>query len=61
MVRLIDGLLEPEAGEIYISGDLLTSDNVWDKRSEIGMVFQNPDNQIVSSMVEDEVAFGPET
>ena len=41
VVRLIDGLLEPEAGEIYISGDLLTSDNVWDKRSEIGMVSES--------------------
>ena len=60
VVRLIDGLLEPEAGEIYISGDLLTSDNVWDKRSEIGMVFQNPDNQFVGATVEDDVAFGLE-
>ena len=40
VVRLIDGLLEPESGQIYISGDLLTPENVWDKRSEIGMVFQ---------------------
>ena len=37
VVRLIDGLLEPESGEIYISGDLLTPENVWDKRSEIGI------------------------
>ena len=59
-VRLIDGLLEAESGDIIISGDKLTADNVWEKRRQIGMVFQNPDNQIVSSMVEDEVAFGPE-
>ena len=60
VVRLIDGLLEPESGEIYISGDLLTPENVWDKRSEIGMVFQNPDNQFVGATVEDDVAFGLE-
>ena len=58
VVRLIDGLLEPESGQIYISGDLLTPENVWDKRSEIGMVFQNPDNQFVGATVEDDVAFG---
>ena len=60
VVRLIDGLLEPESGQIYISGDLLTPENVWDKRSEIGMVFQNPDNQFVGATVEDDVAFGLE-
>lgn len=60
VVRLIDGLLEPESGEIYISGDLLTPENVWEKRSEIGMVFQNPDNQFVGATVEDDVAFGLE-
>ena len=60
VVRLIDGLLELESGQIYISGDLLTPENVWDKRSEIGMVFQNPDNQFVGATVEDDVAFGLE-
>ncbi|HEL1906978.1 TPA: energy-coupling factor transporter ATPase [Streptococcus suis] len=59
-VRLIDGLLEAESGNIYIDGDVLTIDNVWDKRRLIGMVFQNPDNQFVGATVEDDVAFGLE-
>ncbi|HEL1780012.1 energy-coupling factor ABC transporter ATP-binding protein [Streptococcus suis] len=59
-VRLIDGLLEAESGDIYIDGDALTIDNVWDKRCLIGMVFQNPDNQFVGATVEDDVAFGLE-
>lgn len=59
-VRLIDGLLEAESGAIYIDGDALTVDNVWDKRRLIGMVFQNPDNQFVGATVEDDVAFGLE-
>lgn len=59
-VRLIDGLLEAESGEIYIAGDQLTVENVWEKRRHIGMVFQNPDNQFVGATVEDDVAFGLE-
>ncbi|MCD1277604.1 energy-coupling factor ABC transporter ATP-binding protein [Streptococcus sinensis] len=59
-VRLIDGLLEAESGDIIISGDKLTADNVWEKRRQIGMVFQNPDNQFVGVTVEDDVAFGLE-
>lgn len=59
-VRLIDGLLEAESGDILISGDKLTVDNVWEKRRQIGMVFQNPDNQFVGATVEDDVAFGLE-
>lgn len=59
-VRLIDGLLEAESGEIFIAGDRLTAENVWEKRRHIGMVFQNPDNQFVGATVEDDVAFGLE-
>jgi energy-coupling factor transport system ATP-binding protein len=59
-VRLIDGLLEAESGDIIIAGDKLTVDNVWEKRRQIGMVFQNPDNQFVGATVEDDVAFGLE-
>ena len=59
-VRLIDGLLEAESGEIVIDGQLMSSENVWDLRRQIGMVFQNPDNQFVGATVEDDVAFGLE-
>ena len=59
-VRLIDGLLEAESGEIVINGQRLTEENVWNIRRQIGMVFQNPDNQFVGATVEDDVAFGLE-
>ena len=59
-IRLIDGLLEAESGEIWIDGQLLSSENVWNLRRQIGMVFQNPDNQFVGATVEDDVAFGLE-
>ena len=59
-VRLIDGLLEAESGEIVIAGARLTAENIWEKRRHIGMVFQNPDNQFVGATVEDDVAFGLE-
>ncbi|HGA0762631.1 TPA: energy-coupling factor ABC transporter ATP-binding protein [Streptococcus agalactiae] len=59
-VRLIDGLLEAESGQIIIDGQELTEDNVWELRHKISMVFQNPDNQFVGATVEDDVAFGLE-
>lgn len=59
-VRLIDGLLGAESGQIIIDGQELTEDNVWELRHKIGMVFQNPDNQFVGATVEDDVAFGLE-
>lgn len=59
-VRLIDGLLEAESGEIVIDSQRLTEENVWNIRRQIGMVFQNPDNQFVGATVEDDVAFGLE-
>ncbi|WP_368863796.1 energy-coupling factor ABC transporter ATP-binding protein [Streptococcus agalactiae] len=59
-VRLIDGLLEAESGQIIIDGQELTEDNDWELRHKIGMVFQNPDNQFVGATVEDDVAFGLE-
>lgn len=58
--RLIDGLMAATSGDIIIDGATLTTDNVWQLRQKIGMVFQNPDNQFVGSTVEDDVAFGME-
>lgn len=60
LARLIDGLLEPGQGKIWIDGLPLNEDHIWDIRSKIGMVFQNPDNQFVGATVEDDVAFGLE-
>ncbi|MCU9533838.1 energy-coupling factor ABC transporter ATP-binding protein [Streptococcus sp. CSL10205-OR2] len=60
MVRLIDGLLEAESGDIFVLNQKLTEENIWDIRQKIGMVFQNPDNQFVGSTVEDDVAFSLE-
>ena len=61
LARCLNGLLLPTEGEILVDGmDTNDDDLIWDIRKKIGMVFQNPDNQIVSAMVEDEVAFGPE-
>ena len=60
VVRLIDGLLEAESGEIYVDGKQLTHETIWEIRSKIGIVFQNPDNQFVGATVEDDVAFGLE-
>jgi energy-coupling factor transport system ATP-binding protein len=59
-VRLIDGLLAAESGDIFVENELLTEENVWNIRQKIGMVFQNPDNQFVGATVEDDVAFGLE-
>ena len=59
-VRLIDGLLEAESGDIVIDGQQLNEENVWNIRRQIGMVFQNPDNQFVGATVEDDVVFGLE-
>ena len=58
--RLIDGLLLAESGDIHIAGKKLTEENIWEIRQDIGMVFQNPDNQFVGATVEDDVAFGLE-
>ncbi len=61
LAKLLNVLLLPDKGEVSVDG-LLTSDkiNTWKIRQKIGMVFQNPDNQLVATMVEDDVAFGPE-
>ena len=58
--KMMNGLLEASSGEIYIDGQLLTEDTVYEARRKVGMVFQNPDNQFVGTTVEDDIAFGLE-
>lgn len=60
IAKLMNGLLFPQQGEIFINGRLLTQESVWDIRRDVGMVFQNPDNQFVGATVQDDVAFGME-
>ncbi|MCQ4635455.1 energy-coupling factor transporter ATPase [Anaerovorax odorimutans] len=61
LAKNINALLLPSSGAVYVNGyDTRKEENVWDIRQSAAMVFQNPDNQIVSSIVEDDVAFGPE-
>lgn len=66
MAKLLNMILTPESGAIYVDGQLVSTsdepdmDTVFAVRRKIGMVHQNPDNQIVSSIVEEDVAFGPE-
>lgn len=60
LAKTMNGLIEPTSGEVWVDGEKLTLENLWDVRSKIGMVFQNPDNQFVGAMVEDDVAFGME-
>lgn len=61
LARHLNALLLPTEGELIVEG-LRTSDagRVWDIRQKVGMVFQNPDNQLVAAVVEEDVAFGPE-
>ena len=61
LARHLNGLLLPTAGQVWVDG-LLTSDSrhLWQVRQRVGMVFQNPENQLVASTVEEDVAFGPE-
>lgn len=60
MAKLMSGLLFPQQGEVRIKRDILTEENIWDIRAQIGMVFQNPDNQFVGATVQDDVAFSLE-
>ncbi|MEG0473275.1 MAG: energy-coupling factor ABC transporter ATP-binding protein [Solibacillus sp.] len=60
MAKLMCGLLFPEQGEVRVKRDVLTEENLWGIRSQIGMVFQNPDNQFVGATVQDDVAFSLE-
>lgn len=60
IAKLMNGLLFPDEGTIYVHGIEVTLDTVWDVREKVGMVFQNPDNQFVGTTVRDDVAFGLE-
>ncbi|MDE5729128.1 MAG: energy-coupling factor transporter ATPase, partial [Clostridia bacterium] len=61
LARLLNGLLEADEGSINVLGlDLKEGKNAVEVRKHVGIVFQNPDNQMVASIVEDDVAFGPE-
>lgn len=60
IAKLMNGLLFPQEGEILINGKRVNEETVWDIRKDVGMVFQNPDNQFVGTTVQDDVAFGME-
>lgn len=61
LAKLINALFIPKKGQVLVDGfDTKDDKSVWDIRSRAGMVFQNPDNQLVATVVEDDVAFGPE-
>ena len=61
LAKSLNGLLLPTSGKVFIDGlDTAAPENTWNVRQKVAMVFQNPDNQIVSAIVEDDVAFGPE-
>ncbi|NLW37975.1 MAG: energy-coupling factor transporter ATPase [Peptococcaceae bacterium] len=61
LARHFNALLLPTRGQVLVDGlDTALPENLWEIRRRVGMVFQNPDNQIVSTLVEEDVAFGPE-
>ena len=61
LAKLLNGQIFPKSGDIWISGmNTKDQDKIWDIREKCSMVFQNPDNQMVATTVENEVAFGPE-
>lgn len=60
LAKTVNGLIEPDSGEVAVGGLELNEKNVWSIREMVGMVFQNPDNQFVGSTVQDDVAFGLE-
>lgn len=60
LAKAINGLHLPQKGTVHVGGKELSEETVWDIRRQVGMVFQNPDNQFVGATVEDDVAFGLE-
>lgn len=62
LAKHMNAILLPSGGTVYVDGIDTQSDEQWlDVRRTVGMVFQNPDNQIVANVVEEDVAFAPET
>ncbi|EON70964.1 energy-coupling factor ABC transporter ATP-binding protein [Lysinibacillus sphaericus] len=60
IAKLMNGLLFPQQGDVRILRQILSEENLWESRSQMGMVFQNPDNQFVGATVQDDVAFALE-
>ena len=61
LAKLLNGLLTPTSGRVLVYGvDTADDKKIFDVRSSVGMVFQNPDNQMIATNVEDDIAFGPE-
>jgi energy-coupling factor transport system ATP-binding protein len=61
LAKHMNALILPSKGKVYVDGlDTTDENNIWKIRNKAGMVFQNPDNQIVATIVEEDVAFGPE-
>ena len=61
LAKHINAILAPSEGTLWVDGKDVSEDaNIWEVRQSAGMVFQNPDNQIVASVVEEDVGFGPE-
>lgn len=60
IAKLMNGLLFPQAGEVVAMNLTMSEESLWDIRSQMGMVFQNPDNQFVGATVQDDVAFALE-
>lgn len=65
LAKLMNAILEPQGGRLIVAGKdlsspMLTEEDVFALRREVGMVFQNPDNQLVATIVEEDIAFGPE-
>lgn len=61
LAKHFNALLQPTQGKCLVDGiDTLEEEKLWDIRSRVGMVFQNPDNQIIAAIVEDDIGFGPE-
>ncbi len=60
LAKMLNAQILPDEGDVIISGINTKESDIWEVRKKVGMVFQNPDNQMVATIVEEDVAFGPE-